>query len=141
MRAAVALAVGLLLLAGTQGETGEIVVGPGAFSGPSAQAEERAVLRVLEAYVKAIEVKDVDLFRAVKPNLSSEEERRARKAFESVQSQTVVMTILSVEVQGARATVKVSRRDTINKSIVSSFPQTFALERAKDGWSIRDIGH
>ena len=50
------------------------------------------------------------------------------------------MTILSAEVQGAQATVKVSRRDTINKSIVSSFPQTFALEKAKDGWFIRDIG-
>ena len=50
------------------------------------------------------------------------------------------MAILSVEVQGTQATVKVSRRDTSNKSIVSSFPQTFALEKANDGWSVRDIG-
>ena len=96
---------------------------------------------MLEAYVRAIEVKDVGLFRTVKPNLSPDEERRARKAFESLQSQAIVMTVMSVDVQGSRATVKVSRRDTINKSIVSSFPQTFALERAKDGWAIRDIGH
>ena len=112
----------------------------GAFSGAAAQ-EEHPVLRVLEAYVRAIEVKDVDLFRTVKPNLSTEEERRARKAFDSLQSQAIVMTVLSVDVQGPRATVKVSRRDTINKGIVSSFPQTFALDRAKDGWAIREIGH
>ena len=103
-------------------------------------AEERALQRVLEAYVRVIEVKDVDLFRTVKPNLSPAEERRPGKVFESFQSQTIIMTILSVEVQGTQATVKLSRRDTINKSIVSSFPQTFVLEKARDGWFIRDIG-
>ena len=140
MRVAVSLILGFMLLAGARGETGEIAVGPGAFKGATVQAEERAMHRVLEAYIRAIEVKDVDLFRSVKPNLSPEEERRARKAFDSVESQTIVMTILSVEVAGAHADVKVSRRDTINKGIVSSFPQTFVLEKVKDGWSIRDIG-
>ena len=139
MRLAVSMVLGFALLA-ARGEAGEVVAVSGAFSGASAQ-EEHPVLRVLEAYVRAIEVKDVDLFRTVKPNLSSEEERRARKAFDSLQSQAIVMTVLSVDVQGPRATVKVSRRDTINKGIVSSFPQTFALDRAKDGWSIREIGH
>ena len=50
------------------------------------------------------------------------------------------MTIQSAEVQATQATVRVSRRDTINKSIVSSFPQAFTLEKAKDGWTIREIG-
>ena len=140
MRTAVSMVLGFALLAGARGEAGEIATGPGAFTGAAAQAEERALLKVLEAYVRAIEVKDVDLFRTVKPNLSMDEERRARKAFESIQSHTIVMTILAVDVQGTLATVKVSRRDTINKSIVSSFPQTFALEKAKDGWFVRDIG-
>ena len=140
MRAAVSMVLGFALLAGARGEAGEITAGPGAFASAPAQAEERALLKVLDAYVRAIEVKDVALFRTVKPNLSQEEERRARKAFESVQSQTVVMTILSVEVEGGFASVKVGRRDTINKGIVSSFPQTFALEKAKDGWTIREIG-
>lgn len=140
MRSVGSVVLGFALLAGARGEAGEVVAVPGAFSGAAAP-EERPVVRVLEAYVRAIEVKDVDLFRTVKPNLSSEEERRARKAFDSLQSQSIVMTVLSVEVLGARATVKVSRRDTINKGIVSSFPQTFALDRAKDGWAIREIGH
>ena len=113
MRAAVSMVLGFALLAAARGEAGEITAGPGAFTSASAQAEERALLKVLDAYARAIEVKDVALFRTVKPNLSQEEERRARKAFESVQSQTVVMTILSVEVEGGFASVKVGRRDTI----------------------------
>lgn len=141
MRTVLATAVVLVLLACAPAEAGDIVAGPGAFASALAQTEEHAVVRVLEAYVRAIEVKDVDLFRTVKPNLSPEEERRARKAFGSLQSQAIVMTILSADVQGPRATVRVSRRDTINKTIVSSFPQTFALEKAGSGWSIRDIGH
>jgi hypothetical protein len=141
MRAARSIAVVFALLGvfATRGEAGEVVASPGAFA--AAPSEERAVVRVLDAYVRAIEVKDVDLFKTVKPNLSPDEERRARKAFESLHSQAIVMTILSVEVSGASAQVKVSRRDTINKTIVSSFPQTFSLEKAKDGWAIRDIGH
>lgn len=141
MRAARSIAAVLALWGAfaALGEAGEIVAGPGAFA--AAPSDERAVVRVLEAYVRAIEVKDVDLFKTVKPNLSPDEERRARKAFDSLQSQAIVMTILSIEVRGGIALVKVSRRDTINKTIVSSFPQTFSLEKAKDGWSIRDIGH
>jgi hypothetical protein len=36
--------------------------------------------------------------------------------------------------------VRVSRRDTINGSIVSSFPQSFTLTKAHNDWSIREIG-
>ncbi len=140
MRAAVLLALGLVLRAGAQAEAGEIMAGAGAFTGASAQAEELGLRKVLENYVRAIEAKDVDLFRTVKPNLSPEEERRAKKAFESLQSQAIVMTIQSVEVQAGQATVKVGRRDTINRTIVSSFPQTFTLEKVKEGWAIRQIG-
>ena len=39
-----------------------------------------------------------------------------------------------------KATVKVTRRDTLNGSIVSSFPQTFQLVKEPAGWMIADIG-
>jgi hypothetical protein len=52
----------------------------------------------------------------------------------------VKITIVSVEVQALEAVVRVSRRDTINGSIVSSFPQTFRLAKNKTGWSIQEIG-
>ena len=110
------------------------------FVSASASPDERAIQKVLESYVHAIESRDVDLFKSVKPNLTADEERRARKAFESVRSQAVAMTINAVEVKDTEAVVRVNRRDTINGSIVSSFPQTFALVKGKEGWRIRDIG-
>lgn len=102
--------------------------------------ETAGIRKVLEAYIRAVEAKDVGMFRTVKPNLSEEEERRVRTAFKSVQSQIVKMNVLSVDVKEATATVKVARRDTINGSIVSSFPQTFQLAKETAGWTIQDIG-
>jgi hypothetical protein len=98
------------------------------------------IRKVLEVYVRAVEGKDVQLFRTVKPNLSDEEEKRARAAFKSVQSQVVRISVLSLDVREGHAVVKVARRDTLNGSIVSSFPQTFQLAKETAGWTIQDIG-
>jgi hypothetical protein len=102
--------------------------------------EATNIRKVLETYVHAVEAKDVRMFRAVKPNLSDEEEKRARLAFKSIQSQVIKMNVLALEVKDGKATVKVSRRDTINGSIVSSFPQTFQLAKETGAWTIQDIG-
>ena len=103
-------------------------------------ADETAIRKVIGDYGRAIESKDVALFKALKPNLTPDEERRTRAGFEAVKSQTVKITVVSVERQGAEAVVHVARRDTINGSLVSSFPQTFRLTRGKDGWAILEIG-
>jgi hypothetical protein len=102
--------------------------------------EAIGIRKVLDAYVKAVEAKDLGMFRTVKPNLSEDEERRVRAAFKSIQSQVVKMNVLALDIKDGKATVKVSRRDTINGSIVSSFPQTFQLARESAGWLIQDIG-
>jgi hypothetical protein len=115
---------------------------PSAVTLPSGELSTEAISirKVLELYVRAVEAKDLQMFRSVKPNLSEEEEKRARAAFKSIQSQVVKMNVLSLEVKEGKATVKVSRRDTINGSIVSSFPQTFSLAKETAGWLIQDIG-
>ena len=115
---------------------------PSAVTLPSGELSTEAtnIRKVLEAYIRAVEAKDVQKFRAVKPNLSEEEEKRVRMAFKSIQSQVVKMNVLSVDVKDGKATVKVSRRDTINGSIVSSFPQTFQLAKETAGWMIQEIG-
>jgi hypothetical protein len=131
----------LLVVATAASEGGEVVAAAQAFSSGRAAGEEKVIRRLLEGYVRAIEGKDIEQFRAVKPSLSSDEERKARKAFESLQSQAIAMTIQSVEVQEGQALVRVNRRDIINGSIVSSFPQTFVLvTKGRDEWSIREIG-
>jgi len=112
---------------------------PVVFVSANPSPQQSAIKKILEEYVRAIETRDIALFKVVKPNLTLEEERRAKKAFENIRSQTIEMTIQSIEVRDAEATVKVSRRDTINTSVVSGFPQTFSMSKDKDGWSIREI--
>ena len=107
---------------------------------PPSSPDDTAVRKLIADYGRAIETKDLGLFKIVKPNLSPDEERRTRTAFDTVKSQVVKITVVSVDVQGTDAVVRVSRRDTINGSLVSSFPQTFRLTRGKAGWSIQEIG-
>jgi hypothetical protein len=113
---------------------------PLATAGEATKAQEEAVRRVLEAYEHAIETKDLTLFRSVKPNLSSDEERRLKKAFDSTRTQVVTMTIASVDCQGKSCVVRLNRRDTIDSSIVSSFPQTMHLTQGPEGFVIEEIG-
>lgn len=121
-----------------------LVAGAGpaaAFEAHAAGSRDEAEIRhLIDDYAQAIETRDIAHFRKVKPNLGREEEARLRKAFESIQSQVVKVTILSLEVQGAQATARLARRDTINGSVVSSFPQTLTLARGQAGWTIEQIG-
>jgi hypothetical protein len=106
----------------------------------TASPDETAIRKVIADYAKAIENKDVDLFKTVKPNLSVDEEKRARAAFASIQSQVVKITFLSIDLKETQAVVKVTRRDTINGSIPGAFPQTFTMSKGRTGWVIEDIG-
>jgi hypothetical protein len=111
-----------------------------AAAGGSDSPDETAIRKVIADYAKAIENKDLGLFKNVKPNLTSEEEKRARSAFASIQSQLVKITFLSIDVKERQAIVKVTRRDTINGSIPGAFPQTFNMSKGRTGWVIDEIG-
>jgi hypothetical protein len=102
--------------------------------------DEAAIRKLIGDYARAIEKKDLDLFKTVKPNLTPEEEKRAKAAFASIQSQVVKITFLSIDVKETQAVVKVTRRDTINGSIPGAFPQTFSLSKSRSGWVIDEIG-
>jgi len=106
----------------------------------SASRDEQDIRRLITDYAQAIEARDIPLFKKVKPNLSKEEEDRLRRAFETIQSQVVKITVLAIEIQGSQATARLARRDTINGSLVSSFPQTLSLGRGAGGWAIEQIG-
>ena len=106
----------------------------------SPSPDEQAIRRLITDYGQAIEARDIPQFRKVKPNLSKEEEERLRRAFETIQSQVVKITILAIEIQGAQATARLARRDTINGTLVSSFPQTLSLGKGAAGWAIEQIG-
>ena len=105
----------------------------------SASHDEQDIRRLITNYAQAIEARDIPLFKKVKPNLSKEEEERLRRAFETIQSQVVKITVLAIEIQGGQATARLARRDTINGSLVSSFPQTLSLGKGAGGWTIEQI--
>jgi ketosteroid isomerase-like protein len=110
---------------------------------PSAADDESAIRRVIAAYARAIETKDLGLFRSVKPNMSREEQQRISDGFRAVSSQQVDITILAIERRGDTAMVRLRRRDTVNASgrrQTTESQQTMTLTRAGDGWVIGEIG-
>jgi hypothetical protein len=109
---------------------------------PSAEPDEAAIKRVVSSYGRAIETKDLALFRSIKPNLSAAEERRLQEGFRAVASQRVNLTVTSIERRGDRAVVSVMRRDTIDvggRQQTSQSLQTLTLARDNGNWVIVDI--
>jgi hypothetical protein len=130
-----------LLRAKTWGRALAVALLPlAAHAATATKQQEDAVRRLLANYERAIETKDLMLFRSVKPNLSAEEERRLRKAFESTNSHEVTITIETVECKESHCVARLMRRDTLDRSIVSSFPQTLQLGQGPDGLVIEEIG-
>jgi len=104
--------------------------------------DEAAIRRLVTTYARAIESKDLALFRSIKPNLSAEEQRRLEDGFRAVTSQQVALTIVSIDRRRDDATVALKRRDTIDvggrKRTVGS-DQTLQLARTPAGWVVVTI--
>jgi ketosteroid isomerase-like protein len=110
--------------------------------GPTAEEDEAAIRQVTATYARAIEGKDLPLFRSIKPNLSREEERRLQEGFRAVTSQRVDLTILSIDRRGDEASVVLRRRDTIQaggRTQTTESRQTMTLARTGAGWKVVDI--
>jgi ketosteroid isomerase-like protein len=108
----------------------------------SAQEDEAAIRRVTATYARAIEEKDLALFRSIKPNLSREEERRLQEGFRAVTSQRVNLTVLSLDRRGDEASVVVRRQDTIEaggRQQTTASQQTMTLARTGGRWTIVQI--
>jgi hypothetical protein len=107
------------------------------------ESDDTLVRTVLRTYERAIETKNVGLFRSVRPGLSAAEETRLRASFNEVDSQQVDIAVDDLRVEGRTATVRISRRDTMvmrggRRQTVSS-RQTLRLEKGAGGWIITDI--
>ena len=104
--------------------------------------DDAAIRRLTASYARAIETKDIGLFRSIKPNLSREDERRLQDGFRAVTSQRVNTTILSIDRKGDDATVVLRRRDTIQaqgREQTSESQQTLRLTRSAGNWVIVEI--
>jgi len=106
------------------------------------ESDDTVIRRVVATYARAIEAKDLALFRSVKPNMTADEQRRIEQGFRAVVSQQVSMNVISIEPRGSDALVHVRRRDTIQaggRQQVTESLQTITLTRTVSGWVIREI--
>ena len=106
--------------------------------------DDDSIRRVIEAWVQAIERKDLAAYRTVKPNLSPDEVRRIQEGFRAVSSQRIAITILAINHEGQNvAVVRLRRRDTIvagGRQQTTDIQQTMTVARSGAGWIITEIG-
>jgi serine/threonine protein kinase len=124
--------------------TSAATTAPPTTSAPTRAQDEAAIRQALADYERAVETKNIALFREVKPNLSGTEEKRLTDAFRNTDSQQVELTVNSIAIQGDAATVNVTRRDIIivrgRSQNGDSRPQSFVLSKAGGKWVIVQIG-
>ena len=104
---------------------------------PRSAGSEAEVRQVIAEYGRAMETRDLTLYRALKPSLSSEDEKRLREAFKVSKTQRVGITVDSVQVEGDRATVRATRQDVIDGRPTKAVAQTFQLVRVGSTWQIQ----
>jgi hypothetical protein len=107
------------------------------------ESDDAAIRRVIGIYERAIESKDLTLFRSVRPSLSADEERRLRAGFDQVDRQQIDIRIESIAVTGDTATVRLTRQDVVQRggrSQTTASSQTLRLARRGGGWIIVELG-
>ncbi|HKE84303.1 MAG TPA: protein kinase [Vicinamibacterales bacterium] len=108
------------------------------------ESDDAAIRRVINTYKTAIEKKNVDLFRSVRPGLSSADEARLRDSFRQVDSQQITLVVEEIHVDGRTATARLSRQDVIvnggRRETQARRQQTLRFEKSAAGWIITAIG-
>lgn len=107
------------------------------------ESDETLVRRALDTYERAVESKDVALFRSVRPTLSADEERRLRASFAQIEKQDIEMRVEQVTISGDTAEARVARVDTVQtggRAQTSRSTQTIRLARRGAGWIIVELG-
>ena len=108
------------------------------------ESDDAAIRAVIATYERAIETKNVELFRSVRPALSSADEARLRESFRQVDSQELTIRVTDLKISGRTAVVRLARTDTIVSSGRRQAPlssqQTLTLNKVGSGWVIADIG-
>jgi serine/threonine protein kinase len=111
---------------------------------PAAPVEndDTLIRQLIATYARAIESKDIALFRSVKPNLTREEQRRLEDGFRAVSKQSVNITIQSIERKDNNAVVALTRRDTIvagGRQQQTESRQVLMLARTGGAWHVTAI--
>jgi predicted Ser/Thr protein kinase/tetratricopeptide (TPR) repeat protein len=104
---------------------------------PAPRSADAEIRRVIAEYARAMQARDIALYRALKPDLSAEDEKRLREAFKNMKTERVGITVESIEIDGDRATVRATRQDVIDGRPTKAVVQTFRLVRVGPAWQIQ----
>ncbi len=101
--------------------------------------DEAAVRQMLASLKRAIEEKDLALYKKMRPGLTAEEERRLRDSFSNVVSQQVDYGVDSISFDGDKATVQVTLIARVSGKTNPPVRQVMRLVRSDSGWVIDQL--
>lgn len=108
------------------------------------ETDDAAIRAVIATYERAIESKSLELFRSVRPGLTSAEETRLRESFRRVDSQEVTIRVTELKISGRTAVARLARTDVIvsagGRQPPLSSQQTLTLAKVGSNWVITEIG-
>jgi serine/threonine protein kinase len=106
---------------------------------PVAESDDAAIRRVIQTYKRAIETKDIGLFRSVWANLSRSAETLLMNSFKQIDSQQIDLRVENLRIDGRKASAQIARRDTLitaGRRQVQNSIQTLRFEKTDSGWFI-----
>jgi len=113
---------------------------PTALVSSTLPSPEHGVREALADYGRALESRDLGLFKSVMPGLTREKERQVRESFRDMGKLRVSLDVQAIEIMGARATARVSRRDTLDGKAQRPILARFTLAQKDGMWTIESIG-
>jgi serine/threonine protein kinase len=106
-----------------------------------AESDDAAIRRVIQTYKRAIETKDIALFRSVRPNLTRAAEATLTNSFKQIDSQQIDLRVENLRIDGRNASAQIVRRDTLisgGRRQVQNITQTLRFEKTDGGWFIAE---
>jgi hypothetical protein len=96
---------------------------------------------VIRVYERAIETKDVALYRSIRPNLSRAAEGVLMNSFRQIDSQEIDIQVENLRIDGRTASARLVRRDTLvtaGRRQTQNSTQTLRFEKTEAGWIIAE---
>jgi tetratricopeptide (TPR) repeat protein len=101
--------------------------------------EEPAIRRLVADYKRVFENKDIGLYRTIRPSLPPAEQKGIEESFRNIKSHEVSINIVSIQVDGREAVVRLNRQDKIDGKAFDAVQQTLALTKTSAGWTIKAL--
>jgi len=102
-----------------------------------------AIRAALESYRQALEAKDLDRIRQIRPGLSTREIERFTQAFDQIDSLEVTLTVQSIAGSGELAVVKGRREDRFilkdGSALNNEAPFVYTLKETPEGWILVSV--